>query len=210
MDKLGDLAAAHWSEALIALATFFLGRWWGRWRAARELSRKEFRHRLNFSLNHLDGDTLKIRTLRECNLADVWFNAVMCKEVRKVADKTTVGQPILPFSDEDRWHYLNVILNEVSEMCAVGLLRKDAGGAPHTARYVICLTNERDGDMRTWKVRAMVVREDTLERVHAMAAEGATPQFESPHHATRWRTLQVIAARRLSHPQEMLAMEIAV
>ena len=210
LDTLRDIVAEQWPGIAGAAATFVIGRWWGRRRARRDFAKKEFRDRFNFSLNRLDGDTLRIRTLRECNVEDVWFNSVMRDRLRAVADETTAQDPILPFTDDERWHFLNVVLNEVSEMFAAGAVRADLGAPEARDDYVICLTNEKDGDMRTWKVRAMVIRKSSLERTLTMSAEGATPQFESPHHATRWRTLQVIAKRYQAHPDQMMTMEIIV
>ena len=210
IEFLRKLFVEHWPSLLGALATFAVGRWWGGFRASRELAEKQFRGRLNISLNTLGESTLRIRTLRECNMNDVWFNKAMQKRVRAVADRTTPEDAILPFDDEERWLYLNAILNEVSEMFVQGTLRRDLGEAARAAKYVIALTNEKDGEMRTWKIRAMVVRPETLSQVEQRMTQGTPPDLESPHHITRCHTLAAIARRYREQPQEFLTMEIAV
>ncbi len=210
IDFLRTVFVDHWPSVVGAIATFVIGRWWGSFRASRELAEKEFRGRFNISLNSLNDNTLRIRTLRECNIADVWFNKAMQKRIRALADRTTPDDAILPFEDSERWLYLNAVLNEVSEMFAQGTIRRDLGDATTTAKYVIALTNEKDGEMRTWKIRAMVVRPEVLNEVEQLMNQGATPDLESEHHITRCRTLASIASRYRSQPQQFLTMEIAV
>lgn len=208
LDRIGEIIQDQWPGILGAAATFFAGRWWGRWRAHREFSSREFRGRLNFSLNEFDGTQLRIRTLRECNIEDVFFNRAMSGRLREVADATTPEDPILPFSDEERWHFQNVVLNEVSELSAGSLLHADAGGTHKRTPYVLCITNEKDGDMRTWKIRVMVVRKEALEGILAMGEREEEPTFESGHHGTRWRTLVTLARRYAAKPKHFLTMEI--
>jgi len=77
------------------------------------------------------------------------------------------------------------VLNALSEQFAGGLLAREAGMDVRSTQYLICLTNECDGDLSTRKRRAMVIRRELL-----LNLPEEMPQFESPHHKVRWETLQ--------------------
>lgn len=72
-------------------------------------------------------------------------------------------------------------------------------------RYLICLTNECDGEVRTRKVRAMVIRKDSL-----MNLPKEQPGFESPTHAIRWKTLQQMQKAYAADPTNFIEAEIVV
>lgn len=100
---------------------------------------------------------------------------------------------------------LNAILNEISEKFSAGLFLREAA-RPHDAiRYLFCLTNECDGDVRTRKIRAMVIRRDRLLNLPA-----EQPSLESPHHSVRWKTLQHMQKTYATDPSLFLDVEILV
>ena len=102
------------------------------------------------------------------------------------------------------WYYLNSVLNDVAEKFADGAIRRDMGQEVTLETYVICLTCESAGDLRTRKVRAMLIQKKVLENLPAEC-----PLLESPHHTTRWETLKQLAAERLRNPHKFLDIEIA-
>ena len=204
MDAAGQVIQDHWVKFVISLCLLGIGVWWGRWRTYVAWTRKEFLGRLNISLNSIEDGVLKIRTLVEKDLREVFLNRFAVEAIRKAAGRTTPENPLLPLGDDDKWYLLNAVLNEVSEKFAEGYLRRDMGQPVAAATYLVCLTNECAGGVRTRKVRAMVIAKETLLRL----PERVT--FESPNHDTRVQTLRFLAEAYRRQPQDFLEMEICV
>ena len=200
-----DLATQHGIKVLSAAA--FTGAGWliGRWRASQSWKKREFFNRLNISLNSLHDGKLLIRTVLEKTCEDILLNKVAVERLIKAAQQTTKDNPLIPVPKDDRWFYLNAVLNELSETFAAGLFRREAG-KPHDAfRYLICLTNECDGEVRTRKVRAMVIRKDSLINLPK-----EQPMLESPNHGIRWKTLQQMQKQYTADPTNFIEAEIVV
>ena len=193
----------NWVKIVSAMILTALGWAFGYWRARRNWTRREFLDRLNFSLNSLDGGMLKIRTLAEVDADAVFLNSEAARRVVAAAGRTTAADPILPLPKDDYWYYLNAVLNEVSERFAVGLLRRDLGGNVLAVTYLVCLTCEAAGKARTRKVRAMLMRKD-----HLLNLPTEQPTYEAAIHATRWETLNLLAAEYRKNPWRFLEVEL--
>jgi hypothetical protein len=167
----------------LTAAGFTLAGWLAaRWKAARDWRKREFFNRLN-----------------------VFLNSLAAQRLIQAAQKTTPDNPFIPIRNEDRWFYLNAVLNELSERFANGLFRREAGLPVNAQRFLICLTNEADGDVRTRKIRAMVIRKDLLENLPD------TPQtLEKPTHRVRWKTLQLMQQKWKSDPTLFIEVEVVV
>ena len=200
-----DFIHDNWLKILSGFGLMLAGWLIGKYRARRQWRKREFFHRLNVSLNILRDGKLQIRTLIEKAVENVFLNAAAAEAVATAARRTTEKNPLLPLRKEDYWQYLNAVLNEIAERFAVGELRRDLGLPVTTGKYLICLTSECAGDIRTRKVRAMVIQKQTLEKLPEIA-----PQFEQTSHATRWKTLQTLAAEFRKHPHQFLEVEISV
>lgn len=198
-----DLLREHWLKALISLFALTVGTWWGRRRARAEWTQKRFLDRINFSLNSMHDGMLQIRTLSEKNCRDVFLNDIAVERVLAAASKTPADNPILPLPADERWFLLNAVLNEVSEQFAAGFMRRDMGLPVTTGQYLICLTYENAGDLKTRKIRAMVIRKELLLNLPI-----EPPRFERPHHSTRFKTLQQLAAAYTVDPSNFLDVEI--
>lgn len=196
---------AHWVKFVTAAAFMALGWYFGKRRARAEWRRKEFFDRLNVSLNSFRDGKLLIRTLLEKTAQEVFLNSVASETVIDAARKTTEENPILPLPEDDYWYFLNAVLNEVAEKFSEGQIRRDAGGSVVTCMYTLCLTSECAGDIKTRKVRAMLVQTALLDNLPEKA-----PAFEQQNHATRWMTLNQLAAARKKHPHQFLDVEICV
>ena len=178
------------------------------WKGSLKLCRilkSNFLNRLNFSLNILADGKLLIRTLMEKSCEDVFLNQSATERVLASAKKTTAANPFLPLAKADYWYYLNQILNELAEKFATSPLKRDLKLPVTSARYLICLTSESAGEIRTRKIRAMIIRKEQL-----MNLPETPPQFESPHHITRWETLQRMKAAFEKDPHLYLEMELGV
>ena len=200
-----DTLREHAVKVVVGLVLMLVGWYFGKWRARDHWKKQEFLDRLNLSLNCIDNGVLKIRTLSEKRCEEVFLNSVAADTVHRLARRTTAADPILPIPKDDMWYYLNAVLNDLSEQFAVGLLKRDVGSPVTSAVYLVALTCETAGDMRTRKVRAMVVKKSLLA---AMPAEA--PQFESPRHGTRWQTLQFLATEYTKNPWRFLEVELCV
>jgi len=133
----------------------------------------------------------------------VFLNETAVKEITAAALKTRPGLPLIPMAKDDCWFYLNAVLNEVSEQFAVGLIARESGQNVTATQYVICLTNEADGEVNTRKIRAQVIRKDLLTNLPK-----ETPAFESPQHRIRWETLMHLSLAYQKEPWQFLTVEI--
>jgi hypothetical protein len=168
--------------------------------------------RLNVSLNSIQDGTLKIRTILEMKNEDIFLNPAAAKAIVKYAKQTTAQDPLLPIPEHDCWQYLNAVLNEISERFAVGTMRRDVAWPVAHNKYLLCLTCEAAGDVRTRKVRAMLVRKTLVEKGIGMFVVSANgqPKYESHWHETRWETLKIMAVQYNKNPHRFIEMEICV
>lgn len=189
------------------LASFLVGRWWGKYQAKRQWQRKQFLGRVIVSLNSLQDGWLKIRTIFERSLEDVFLNPVAVAKVRAASLKTTPESPLLPIAREDRWFLLNFILNAVAERFSAGLVRYDAGEPLRPVTYLLFLTCEVVGEDRLRKVRAMMVRKDLLED---FPYHDTMPKLEQAWQGDRIGTLRRAALVYRQEPDNFLPLEVYV
>jgi hypothetical protein len=190
-----------------AIGSFVLGRWWGYYRARRQWLSKDFSGRVIVSLNTFSEDRLKIRTLLERSLEEVFLNPVAVEKVRDAAGRTTREDPLLPIEKDDCWFLLNFVLNAVAEKFVEGLFRQDMGQPVQRATYALCLTCERVGEERIRKVRAMLVRQDVLAE---FPYQDSMPKLEREWHADRIKTLRHAAELYKKEPDNFLTLEVCV
>ena len=196
------------ASAVTAAAAFVIGRYYGRWKARREWRSKEFLHRVIVSLNIFHDGFLKIRTVMERSLDEMFLNPFAVEKVQYAARQCTQADPIMPIPKEDRWFVLNFVLNAVAEHFIAGQIRLDAGQPVTLVKYSLFLTCELVGDERIRKVRAMLVRTELLENFPYDAEN--PPKFENPWHADRLVTLRAAAARMKTEPDLFLPFEASV
>jgi hypothetical protein len=187
--------------------SFVVGRWWGKHRAKKEWQTKQFLGRVMVSLNSFAEGALKIRTIFERSLEEVFLNPVAVDKIRRASLQTTVDNPLLPIEKKDRWYLLNFVLNAVAELFTTGLVRYDAGEPLKPVVYLIFLTCEVVGEDRIRKVRAMMVRKDQL--VDFPYWDGM-PKLEQHWHEDRIVTLRRAAELYKKEPDNFLALEIYV
>ncbi|MDB5309488.1 MAG: hypothetical protein JWO38_3690 [Gemmataceae bacterium] len=193
--------------AITSTATFFAGRWWGRYKAGRQWHAKEFLDRIIVSLNSFAEGTLKIRTVMERSVEEVFLNRLAVDKVEAAARATTADNPIMPVAKADRWFLLNFVLNAVAEHFVGGNIRQDAGQPVTVVRYALFLTCELVGDERIRKIRAMLVRADVLE---TFPYPDTMPKLENPWHDTRVATLRKAAELYKKEPDHFLTLEVCV
>ncbi|MFN3192005.1 MAG: hypothetical protein ACE361_15955 [Aureliella sp.] len=189
-----------WIVAAAATASYLAGR-----RNRSLWLKRSFLDRLNVSLNSVTPDGLRIRTILETDVESVFLNRSAAKTVTDLARSTTPEDPIIPVPRDDCWYYLNSVLNEVSERFSDGFIRDDAGIASNRVTYLICLTCEQAGTVRTHKIRAMLIQKSVLENLPETC-----PPLEHESHRTRWETLQILAHRWSIAPHYFLEMELVL
>ncbi len=212
---LNDIATDSGKKLLTAVlvalvsgvASFLIGRYWGRYQAGRQWRKKEFLDRVIVSLNLFADGGLKIRTVLERSLDEVFLNRVAVDKVLAAARQCTADTPLLPIPKADRWYILNFVLNAVAEPFALGHIRRDAGQPVTVVRYALFLTAELVGDERIRKVRAMLVKADHLRE---FPYPDALPTLENPWHATRVATLRAAAKVYATDPDQFLTLEVCV
>jgi hypothetical protein len=205
LQALFDYLREKWPELLwivvaAGVPAYIAGRQ-ARWR----WRNRDFLNRLNVTLTSIEGGTLRIRTILEMDCAEIFVNPAAAKTIARAAKRTTASDPILPIPKDDCWQYLNTMLNEVSERFAAGQIKRDLGKPVERGQYLLCLTCERAGPIRTQKVRGMLVRKSLLT-----ALPKEEPAYESPTHVTRWGTLQQLAAQYAENPHRFIEIEICV
>jgi hypothetical protein len=194
-------------SAITSLAAFLFGRYYGRYKARREWQSKEFLNRVIISLNILNDGTLKIRTVLERSIEEVFLNPIAIEKIQAAVKLCTPDNPILPIPKEDRWYLLNFVLNSVAEHFIAGQLKLDAGQPVTTLRYALFLTCEVVGDERIRKVRAMLVRRDLLDD---FPYADSLPKLENPWHEDRIKTLRCAAKLIQTEPDNFLILETCV
>lgn len=205
IDTLFGYFNDHWIKFVTAILFTAAGWVLGKRRARSQWQRKEFLHRVNISLNMIRDGKLMIRTIIEKSCEEVFLNKVAVETIDAAARSTTEKNPILPLPKEEYWYYLNSLLNEVAEKFSEGQIKRDLKLPVNSERYLISLTCERAGPVRTQKIRGMLIQKQLLENLPA-----EQPKLESPNHITRWETLNFLAAQWKSAPHQFLEIEICV
>ena len=188
-------------------ATFVFTWWWARRQANRQWYAKEFLDRIIVSLNIFADGHLKIRTVMERSLDEIFLNKLAVSKVWAAARATTVENPVMPVAKEDRWFLLNFVLNAVAEHFVEGHIKRDAGLPVTTVKYALFLTCELVGDERIRKVRAMLVRRDVLDN---FPYPDTLPALENPWHEDRIKTLRAASALFKKEPDNFLILEVCV
>ena len=189
------------------VVSFVAGRWWGKYQARKQWQRKQFLGRIIVSLNSFADGWLKIRTIFERSLEEVFLNPVAVEKVRSASLRATEDSPLLQVAPEDRWFLLNFVLNAVAERFSGGLVRYDAGEPLRPVTYLLFLTCEVVGEDRIRKVRAMLLRKDLLED---FPYPDSMPKLEQEWHADRVVTLRRAAELYKKAPDHFLPIEVYV
>lgn len=187
MDAIKFFFSEYGKEILIPILSLIAGNLLGRWQSWREWSSRSFMERVTVSLNFIENDELKIRTLLERTSTEVFRNPEMIRTITR-ASQTNDQHPILDLPEEEYWYYLNAVLNVISERFAEGFVRQEAGMAVQANTYLMFLTSETSGPVRQRKIRTMLIREDLL-----LQAKTLTPEFKNEFHANRWASLGMVA-----------------
>ncbi|QVL30073.1 hypothetical protein KIH39_14520 [Telmatocola sphagniphila] len=167
---------------------------WVYWNKRRNWLQKEFVEQVNFSLNYVSEGKLVMRTLAEMHARNVWINDLGVRQVIKAARVTTASQPFIKLDDpEDMGFIYRAVLNVLSEKFAETYLAQQLGLPITSATYFFAITMERYDDIRTLKLRVLLVEERELKTWFApQLPEGQTIGITAPHYEARLQTLRAM------------------
>lgn len=128
--------------------------------------RKSFMSQVNFSLNFIQNGQLCLRTLLETTAPQVWLNSYGIRKVFKAASRTRPDQPFIILNDEEDMGFARrAVLNVLSEKFAEVYLAQGMGLPVKIARFVFAITFENFPDMRTRKIRILIMEVESLKKL---------------------------------------------
>ena len=149
---------------------------------------KRFTGQVNFSLNYADGDRLVFRTLLELPASSVWATDFAVRLVARAADAATPLKPFLCLRNPvDMAYVQRSVKNVLSERCADAYIARAVGEPVAMAEFLFGLTFEKYRDIRTQKLRVLLVSEGNLDEW--FGAGRRPPDAPGQQHADRLATL---------------------
>lgn len=162
LETIWNLIRAHAGTVGLILTWLGIGLVYFRRRA--DWQRKSFMSQVNFSLNYVQDRKLCLRTLLETTATEVWLNDYGIKQVFNAAKQTRADQPFIILDDaEDMAFVKRAVLNVLSEKFAESFLAQPVGVPARTARFCFAVTFENFADMRTRKIRVLLMEVDSLK-----------------------------------------------
>ena len=154
---------------------------------------KRFMNQVNFSLNYFQDGKLAMRTLMETSAQHVWLNDYGIKLVTVAADRATITQPFILLNDEKDMHFVNrAVVNTLSERFAEAFIARALGKPVCEGRFYFVITCEKYVEIRTLKLRVLIMSEKTLTEDFAPGGVGAETQIADPVLKARQTTLKGI------------------
>jgi hypothetical protein len=127
---------------------------------------KSFLNQVNFSLNYIEDGQLCLRTLLELSATEVWLNDYGIKKVFNAAAQTRPDQPFIHLDDKEDMDFIKrAVLNVLSEKFAEAFLARSMNLPVRLAKYCFAITFENFPDMRTRKIRVLLMETETLKRL---------------------------------------------
>jgi hypothetical protein len=189
--RFSEFIRPHWNT--IALSVTWLGIGIAYIRRRAQWRSKQFLARVNFSLNYVAGDGLAMRTLLETTSSAVWLNEYGVSHVNGAARRATIERPFLILTDPKDQDFANrAVLNVLSERFAETYLAASLNRPVHTVPYVFGITCEKYGDIRTLKLRVLVVAEQTLIELFGPANRAAELKIPTQILSSRLTTLRIM------------------
>lgn len=187
-----DLILDHWELGLLLITWSVIVAVAAKRRY--EWGQRRFSQQVNFSLNILskkDGaSTLLLRTLLEDTAANVWINEYGVSRVLRATRFTSLDDPFLHITQQrDRDLVMIAVLNVLSERFSDAFVARVLGIPTKSDTFLFGLTWERYGQMKTQKLRVIVIKQADLESMFAGGADGQDIRVVEKSHVPRKRTL---------------------
>lgn len=186
----------------IALGATWAGIGFVWWRRRADWGRKQFLSQVNFSLNYVQDNQLVMRTLVELPASEVWLNEHGIQLVSQATKKTQVDQPFIQLKEPRDQDFLQrAVLNVLSERYAEGYLAAALGLPVQREEFVFGITCEKYGDIRTLKIRILLLTERTLVELFGPARKIDRLQTPNKVMAARVRSLEVMYRHHVEDQQ---------
>jgi hypothetical protein len=157
---------------------------------------KRFHDQVNFSLNYVSGNALVVRTLLETRTNAVWLNDFGVGMVLAAARRTTAKQPFLLLADPADMDFVNrAVKNMLSERFAPTFVAEALGVPVRTANFIFGVTFERYDDMRTLKLRVLIIEEQALLKHFSPDGDCDRLEVDHPVFKARLQTLKALHNR---------------
>jgi hypothetical protein len=188
-----DLLLDHWELAMLLATWSVIGVVWIR--RQHDWRNRRFTQQVNFSLTTpVDRDgtpTLLLRTLLEEGAAHVWLNEFGVSRVLKAARHTTREMPYLHIEQRrDRDLVMNAVLNVLSERYSDAFVARAVGIPIKTDVFLFGLTFERYGEMKTQKLRVILIRRADLQGLFGEGSGKREIRVVEDSHRPRIETLR--------------------
>lgn len=155
--------------------------------------RKQFLNQVNFSLNYVQDERLVMRTLLETKAQDVWLNEYGVNKVFAAAAKTTVDNPFIILDDQTDQDFINrAVLNVLSEKFAESFLAAALGVGVQHAHFCFAITFERYQEIRTLKLRVLIIEEELLGKLFGPEAGAEKLKSVETVYKARIQTLKAV------------------
>jgi len=155
--------------------------------------KKEFLGYVNFSLNYAVGPNLCMRTLVELPAAEVWLNQHGVRMVGNAAQKATLEQPYIAMKNPKDQQFLNrAVLNVLSSRFAETYIAAALGVPVRTSTFLYAITCEKYEEIRTLKIRVLIMAEQTLIELFGPANRSAELVINNIVYRSRLQTLRLL------------------
>jgi hypothetical protein len=189
------------------VAGLMAGQFWGGYRARQKWKALDSTERVNVSLNIFSDGRLRIRTIFERPLGEIVANRHAKNLVLASAKKADKYSPLLRLPESDMRFVLNCILNATAEHFILGSVRRDCGQRVLSADYALFLTCEVAKETRHRKIRAMLLKKESLEN---FSFRDEDVRLESPTHRDRVITLRRASELYKTDPGLFAHLELCV
>ncbi len=181
------------SVAVTVAGTMLAGYFWNR----KRWKNKTFAHRIHFGINTIEKQdgaepkrTLVFDSLFETGLGNVVDDPVARGIIARAMKKTNAVEPFLRLDPEDREHIEGAIKIAIAQTCQQGTIAKMAlGNRCQTLECVFAITYEKYAEMRSRKLRVIIVPRSLLEDPKTFLQK---IELERRHHSCRLTTLKEI------------------
>ena len=207
LTQVHDVLKPYYSSLALLFTWAGLGFVW--YQRRRDWKNKEFLGQVNFSLNVFE-DTLLIRTLLEAETREVWPNAYGVGLLRTASKRTTAAQPFIVLPNKvDREYLFRAVKNSLSELCPGAFIASALGVPVKRGTFRFALTCERYPEIRTVKLRVLLVEEHALRDWCAPGGKASQLPM-SKYYRTRLVTLYAMYELLLKNSDDLGRIELAV
>lgn len=163
---------------------------------------RRFSDQITYSANFFEPDSqgnmkLRIRTPAILPKEDILPNNLLFRyKLRQAIRRCTVDDPFIRMSAEDMDVFQPSIINGISAVFSEGIMAQLFQMKVQSQRLQIAITFEKDGGLKSQKIRVILIRDEDLRRIQDSKFHESV-NFERSNHAYRLSTLAKMARLRV-------------